>query len=796
MKLCFYLLLIFCSYYSIAQSSLIDQLHEMQINPRLKEKVYVHTNKTAYFPDDVIWFKAYVGDSINYPSLGSKVLEVRLFDDEGTQISHKTVAINGGAGKGQITLNDAVAPGTYYLQARTNYMRNFGEDHQYLQKIMIIGQKPPNTIKNQSLIYDIQLLPEGGYLIEDVENTLGIKAILNGRSIDYTGIIIDQRGDTISSFRNEHGGLSSCSFVYKGGDTYKAIIQVQDTLLEQDVPNALAKGVSLSVDNSDEEYLKVSLKTNEATFYDQVYSNYSLLYHQDRQLFELVSVARLDSLTGLIETKKDIFLDGVHTVTLFADDRPIAQRKFYIETDRKKTIVSLEKSQVEEDSITYKLTSKDSKKNLEIDVSIAVLHKNTEVADIQNTIQSAFLLTPYLGSSIENPAYYFNLENKKRKEHLDLLLLTQGWTSYTLNELIKEINPAEKYSFETGFELKGEIKEDITHNHLVLIPNNFRIADKVALRGKSEFAFKNLSVFKGDTVRVAYQNWLGKIIKPTKIVYDTIMTNKVTNLSIPMVLKIPKSVNSKAVIFDNTKNYDPELRKDSDTLRNLMGTIDLDEVTVTERKRSEQYLRRRVAIEKYSPLVSDIGKYHDLPIPQASSKFNASLMDFIVGQGYTLRTYNNVQYYLIGYDSQAFLSINGRSIVPEQLLNIQLKMNEITNIMAFYTSILRPGGREKVTYFQVFTKDDYSEDKTVLFDKFVIKKGFDRAKLYYTPLYAFQESRPAALTEVDWKPNLKTDNVGEINFKISKEDLGNGLVFLIQGFSDGGHLISETIEIE
>jgi hypothetical protein len=309
----------------------------MQVNPILKEKVFVHTNKTIYFPDDVIWFKAYVGDSINYPSLRTKVLEVKLFDDTGTQVFDRSVAITKGTGNGQIALNDAVAPGTYYLLARTNYMRNFGEDYQYLQKIRVLGEEPPNTEKDELLKHDVQLLPEGGNLIEDVENVLGIKAMLNGRSIDFNGIIVNKKGDTITTFKSEHEGLGRCKFVYKKGETYRAQIKVEDTLLEQNVPVALAKGVSLNVDNTDEEYLKITLKTNEATFYNQVYSNYSLLYHQDRQLFEMVSVKRLDSLTAVITTKKAIFLDGVHTVTLFADEQPIAQRKFYIETDRKKS---------------------------------------------------------------------------------------------------------------------------------------------------------------------------------------------------------------------------------------------------------------------------------------------------------------------------------------------------------------------------------------------------------------------------------------------------------------------------
>ncbi|MFD0799252.1 hypothetical protein ACFQZJ_17405 [Maribacter chungangensis] len=790
-------MLFFWAVFSVAQSSLIDQLHTMQVNPRLKEKVFVHTNKTAYFPDDVIWFKAYVGDSLNQPSVATKILEVNLFDNNGTQIFSKKVAITDGSGHGQIELNDAIAPGIYYLQARTNYMRNYGEEHKYLQEITVLGKALPKKTNEKRNIYDLQLLPESGNLLENIENTVGIKVMVNGKNAEFDGVIVNEKGELVTSFKGEHEGMGKCRFYYKNGETYRAQINIKDTLITQAIPTGLKKGVSLSVDNSDEDNLKVYLKTNEATFYDQIYSNYTLLYHQDRQLFELVSVARLDSLTGLIETKKNIFLDGVHTVTLFADDQPIAQRKFFIETGRKQTFVTVEQSEVTNDSITYLLSSKEKKQTLNLDLSIAVLHENSEVATYKNTIKSAFMLSPHVKGYINKPAYYFNTKNKKRKEHLDLLLLTQGWTRYSLKEMIEEINPTQKYAFETGFELKGEIKEDTKHKKLVLIPKGLRIMDKASLKDSFKFVFQNLNVTKGDTVRVAYQNWLGKIIKPEKIAYDTVAVKNTSNLSITLPFTRTNAVMNQTIGLDKSKNDGTTLKNGDDTIKSIEGTIDLDEVTVTERKRSEQYLARRKVIQKYEPVVSDIGKYYDLPIPEAASKYNTSLMEFIGSQGYRPRTDNNVQYFLVGYDGMASLYINGKPVAPEQLPSIQLQINDIENVMTHSTVILRPKGRrEKLTFFQVFTKDAFGEETTTLFDKFIIKNGFDRAKNYYKPLYVLERSRPSTLTEVDWKPNLKTNNKGEATFKISKDYHLKNLSFHIQGFSDNGHLISKTITID
>lgn len=784
--------ILFASLSMTAQTSLVDRLYDMQQNPRLKEKVYVHTNKTSYFPDDIIWFKAYVGDSLNYPSAGTKILEVRLFDVNGNQLFAKNISIVEGTGLGQIELNDAVAPGTYYLQARTNYMRNFGEDQHYLQKITILGQETSVPAWDGQIKYDVQLLPESGNLIEDVENILGIKVMLDGKGVDFQGTIFNHKGDTITMFQSEHEGMGKCRFHYKKGETYRTKIKIQDTLIEQNVPGALPKGVSLSLGKSDEEYLKIRLKTNEATLNDQRRSNYTILCRQDRQLFQLASVVRLNSTNGLLKINKDIFLGGVHTITLFANDRPIAERKFYIETNRKKSFVSLEASKIDGDSITYRLLPKGKKKNLDVDLSVSILHKNSKVVHLKNTIESAFLLDPYVSGYVNNPAYYFDTKNEKRKEHLDLLLLTQGWTQYTLDELIQEINPDEKYQFEKGFELKGALQEEAEFDNLLLLPNDLRIINQVALKGQSNFVFQNLNIFKGDTVKVAYQDELGKLIKPSTIAYDTTYNKNSATLLVPDRFENYTVKKNPTLVLEETQPYGGKQTNNNTPFRNLDGTIDLEEVIVTDRKLSERYVKRRKTIEKYRPLVSDIGKYYDIPFPEVFKNSDMGLMDLLAQQGFSVRTRDDGQSYLGGYRKIAPLFINGSPIRPEELPTLQLPLSDIENIMVNNLGF-KARANASIMIFQVFTSAAYRQNKNIPFDQFVIKNGFDRAKKYYTPRYTFEESRPLDVLEVDWKPQLKTDEKGDISFKIAKDNKINGLLFVIQGFSNEGHLISETI---
>lgn len=792
-------LLFFCLS-SLAQNSLVDRLHTMQLHPRLKEKVYIHANKTSYFSDDVIWFKAYVGDSVNYPSIQTRKLITNLVDLDGNVIFSRNTLIKDGVGLGQFELNKAIAPGIYYLQARTNYMRNFGEDYQYLQEIKILGQElTENSQENYK--YDVQLFPESGNLIENIENTLGIKATKNGKSIAFTGSILNQHDAVVSKFESEHAGMSSCKLMYKKGEKYNAKIKFQDTTIILALPRALPKGISLQIDNSDENTLKVQLKTNDTTFHNQVYSNYSLLYHQDRQIFKLVSLAKLDSNIGLIETNKNIFLDGVHTVTLLADDQPIAERKFYIETGRKKTSVALEKLEIENDSLTYQLSIKGKNKGLGANLSISILLENSEHINQKNTIKSAFLLRPYIKGNIENSAYYFNRKNQKRKEHLDLLLLTQGWTQYTPDEFIQSINPTEKYKFETGFELKGKFEEDAKYKNLVLIPDNFQIVDKIPMQGQSEFTFQNLKVSKNDTVRVAYQNWLGKIIKPSQITFDTVVRKNKEIFILPITQSYQirpfaqkSQPNSNNTLNESSKNTLNTIANEIPLPRTLAGTIELDEAIVSEKQRNQSYFRRRKIIEKYKPIVQDIGKYIEVPIREVFKNYDHDLISFLNANGARLNDTNPMDLYMEDSSkNEAIFVLDGRLVFSDELLSLtSISMKNIANVMITGGQNIIDGKLYLGTVYQVFTTDEY-RNGAVPFDKFIIKNGFDRSKKYYTPLYTFDQSRGNSSIEVGWKPQLKTNNQGGLTFKVPNDKKNTRFLMSIQGFSHAGHLISETI---
>jgi len=163
-------ILLFFSLQIEAQETLGKSFKALQENPVLKEKVFIHANKTSYSQDDVIWFKAYVADTLNHPSIHTTKLYVNLLDERGNAIFKKNVLIKNGIGLGQFELNNAISPGNYYIQGYTNYMRNFGNDYNYLQKIEVQGDSSWSIIAPVQNQYDIQVLPDPSIVLEAFES--------------------------------------------------------------------------------------------------------------------------------------------------------------------------------------------------------------------------------------------------------------------------------------------------------------------------------------------------------------------------------------------------------------------------------------------------------------------------------------------------------------------------------------------------------------------------------------------------------------------------------------------------
>lgn len=106
----------------------------------LQEKVYVHTDRDYYYPNENIWFKAYLGYQM--PILRdtlSKTIYAELIGPDKKILRTKVFRIKNGVAWGDFKLPDSIASGNYLLRAYTNWMRNYGEQTIFSKLIPILS---------------------------------------------------------------------------------------------------------------------------------------------------------------------------------------------------------------------------------------------------------------------------------------------------------------------------------------------------------------------------------------------------------------------------------------------------------------------------------------------------------------------------------------------------------------------------------------------------------------------------------------------------------------------------------
>jgi len=758
----FYFLLLF-SATTIAQDTSADSLvTALQKNQLFFEKVFIHTNKTKYDKDDTIWFKAYVASNTNKPSLKTTLLYVSLFSETGQLIEVQNILINKGVGSGQLELFDTLEYGDYYIQAHTNFMKNFGEENTFVSKISI-GDITTKNNKNSDDLYDVQFFPEGGYLLENVENVIAVKALVNGKGLDFTGEIIDSKNKVITRFENPYLGMATGTFFYDKSEKYQASIRVKDTVLKMDVPLAKEEGLSLKVvDRID--FVDVQLQTNKETLQRQK-ENYFVLFHQNNKLVNYTNIVLSDTSKVVLQINKDDFFNGVNTVTVFQKETPILERKFFVYKDHTKIDIKIEKQLKEKDSIVFKLKMIDGSERANL--SASVMSGKIQIAEETN-IESAFLLTPYVKGYIEKPSYYLNKKNADRLQHIDLLLLTQGWTQYTASQFVNNVNPKYKYDFELGFKLSGHATP-LGSNNLALISEDNKVIDKIFLNNKLDFTFKNLLIYKGDAVKLSFIKPDNELAKPENMTLDSVVHSKLEFK--PIVLK---------------SNYTSvAIEKEDDFVFYEADATRLDTVNVTGRIKTKAYLEKTKLVSKYKKITFDIGKY--MPLEVADRYKKELLLGYLErAEGARLVNWKGLEWYLeLGVEKEAFLFIDGKRMESEDLGGLKLEMEDVENVM------VQPLGKGFRAY-QVFTTDNYKKGIVELYQNYVFDYGYNSTKKYYTPIHDFNFQNEA--TEIDWKPILETNTNGEVVFKVKNNF--SGYTFSIQGFTKSGKLISEIIVVE
>jgi len=801
------LVFIIFSSFIFAQENILNSIVKpLQENIVYKEKVFLHLNKSTYFTNETIWLTAYVAeDAENKPSSYTSNLHINLVDLEGNLIQQKIILIQDGVGNGDFLLDTNLASGKYFIQGFTNYMRNFGEENMYIQEIEIINSTIEKELNQEQFTnnYDVQLFPESGYLLENVENTIGVKALINGKGFPFSGEILDSNGIKITDVKGNMLGMGKCKFTYKENETYTAFIKINNTIQKIELPKANKTGIIFSLDNTDENQVVLTLKTNIKTLPTLQKSKLSLLFYRNNYISQAASLSLInnENTTQEFIFDKSKFLNGVNIVTLFKGKQPIAERKFFVDKPSNQTAILINELKTENDSTSFKIKTINSNfKPEKSQLSISVLPKNAKNLHEKQSIKSAFLLSPYVKGEIENPAYYFKNNNPQKKEFLDLLLLNQGWTTYSLEEKIKEINPKENFKFESGFTINGKIKWHPKGYNICVIEKKGGLAALSEFNKDNEFSFENVFKYKNDSLKITLIKNKFPMMKPTKI---SLITNTPKTLNYSFI----KDKYNKNPIIKAANEYSSE-DMNIESFKTFPNIEVLEQIVLknVKSKRKRTFYDDEMDIaSKRKVIAAGFYDNHKVTESMADSYLNLlhyfqklSMVEGNCPSNCILRL-RKTRKSFIAPIAQPTVYINGVRIDEDTQIDLfeSTLMEDVDEILINRSGagggLDASGGIVKI-YLKKADHKYYKYGKT-LYKELISLTGFDKANNYFKPQYDIYTQGAYNWTEIDWKNKLQTNEKGEVIIKIPTNEFSNEYQFIINGFSEKGLLFNTNYKI-
>lgn len=767
-----------------------------QINPEVKEfqttysdnfsrnteSVFLHLNKTAFLPNEELWFSAYVVDlQTNTPLSEASNLQVDVYDSSGNFIEKETVFVWNGKASGYINLTkDTYTHGKYYLKARTPYMKEQIEDLSYVGSFSIVND--PYLAKDISPEYNVQLMAEGGDLLANVENSLGVKLETNIHADkNYKGLLLNRNNDTLNRFSSNQYGLAQVSFIPELNEDYRVELKLSNgKKLTQKVPEILENGISLSA-NVREDEVFISVKTNEQSYSRIKGKVFNLAISKNADIKNYSFRIPEASKEALFRFKNDSIFKGVNRITVFDDEfKPISERLIFNYYELPESEIEITTTRKAGDSIQISLAGVDEEL---YNLSISALPANTKSYKPGNNIISAILLQPYVKGEIEGAQYYFNEEVKQRKRSYDLnmLLLTQGWSKFEWNEIL---NSSQKdIERIRGFKLLGSIKGKSKHDGQIFIRDDKTgLMNLAELKSNGSFEFENLFLEDSTELSVGILNSRkGKVEKPV-----------VNYRIVPGKSRTTPSLNDLLA----GANYD---RYYSTPFEDFVNTSEmLETVNITGVKKSEKDEAEEEMIMLNT--TSALSKF--IKIDEDKERMFHYVTQLIEQNGFrVLRTMGDLKIYSktpVAFQRAVLtpqLYVDGMRIMDFDMLQT-MRTDEIEYIYFNRSALAGYGQGAGNGVIKIKMKDGQSAfNRRETIRKILITDAYQQQKKYYAPKYrSYTSNLFQDFGTIGWIPELIISPETETGFSI-RNTMQKNISLYIEGFTQSGKLVSQKLVV-
>ncbi len=805
-----------------AQSSLFENLTNESNIYYSREKVYLHFDKPYYASGDDIWFKVYlVNADTHQQNAISKIVYVDLIDYKNEIIESKVIKIINGSGIGDFNLDLNLVSGVYTIRAYTNFMRNYDSGYFFRKKINVnslnkvsYSKKKIDSIKKEkesstntlhSTRPDIQFFPEGGYLVNSLINRIGFKALdINGKGIDVQGSIIDEDGRIITMFKSSKFGLGKIEFKPEKGAKYKARLDYNGQELNYDLPQALAKGIVMLIEEEQDHYrIKLQSTINKSL------NNLILIGQQHAEIVCNAEI-NVSHNKATVKVLKTLLKQGIIQFTLLDKNiSPICERLVFLEKDSNNPKVNISFSKQEytkRDLVEMEIYLDTMQIGSQADISVSITDASIVHQDDNDLdIKSHLLLNSELKGEIENPGYYFMSDDSHRKKVLDILMMTQGWRRYIHNDVL--IDSTYEYKLETGISFKGSLinkNQKTSDKEITLLFKNKEtfFLQKMKTNNQGDFMFGEFDIVDSTSIliqatKLKEKKGLG-VKKIKKAPYDG--TIELEKFNAPEISFLSNS------IVDINSDYverNEKILKEESKFKPNDEYIDLDEVVLNPVKAisydeiRKEYKRSHLALYRKPSYVIDGDAF--MPAGSLLSMLK-SLIPGGLTRGRTSISKAPVPLFL--YDGNP-IALDTSGVVDE--LKIEIHNIDFVDVLKGPAAAIY-GSRGSNGVIAIYSKDGTERQEEAYIEErkgivSFIHPGYSKAREFYEPKYVIDKPEHQKIdyrTTLCWRPNIKLDADGKAKFSFYSADTFTTYRIELEGITaDGATITEETfIEIE
>ena len=449
------------AYRSTAQPSLYANPFMEQIEHYPQEKLHVSTDKDSYIAGDTIWLRAHCADAATHrPVAASRYVYVELRDDRGSLVRRIKLLSRDSVYSGYLPTQSLERFGDYSLTAYTLYMRNPGPEYFFKKPLTIRPYRESRRTQRNTSVrkvsdFDVSFFPEGGYLIDGYDCCVAFKALGDdGGSVEVTGVLKNDRDETVDTLRTLHGGMGCLRFTAHTGERYYAECTMAGGKTERfELPASRNTACVLKILQTEENFtvLPISGRPLPKGLKLLVHCRGNICYHKPWNYDYASLIFRRSDLPGGI--LQILLLDKAGNAL---SERLVFNRGEELAT----TDVQVRGTLKQRTKVTLAVAATDPDgRPAAGDFSIAVTDRAAVPAATSGSIYSTLLLTSELRGTIETPDWYFEGRDAARVAALDALLLTQGWRRYDVPELMKKEYVEPQYPLEVGQEIIGRISK-------------------------------------------------------------------------------------------------------------------------------------------------------------------------------------------------------------------------------------------------------------------------------------------------------------------------------------------------